>query len=191
MVRSLLGYCSPLWNPIKICEPLIAYIQKPESRRVLKGHLPPESIVYMICNTGIVSSGVHSCLFSRRERYIIQHMWKLLHGQTSNDLQIQFVHRPRFGNQAKIPTVNKESSLAHHTLYDCSFAVMGPKLWNSIPYPLNNMSDFTSFKNQLTRFMLSVPDKPPIRGYTSPNTNSVLAWKNDRHTTPLWGGQHI
>ena len=42
-----------------------------------------------------------------RERYIILHMWKVLNSTTSNDLNIEFFHRPRLGNQAKVPAINK------------------------------------------------------------------------------------
>ena len=124
----------------------------------------------------------------RRERYIILHMWKVFNGVTSNDLNIQFVSRPRFGNLATIPPANRSASIAHQSLYDCSFAVMGPKLWNAMPYHLNVISNLEHFKNQLTSFLLAIPDKPPIRGYTSPNSNSLLCWKADRDASALWGG---
>ena len=55
-----------------------------------------------------------------------------------------------------------------------SFAVKGPKLWNAMPYDLNVIQDLEHFKDQLTKFMLSLPDRPPIRGYTPPNSNSLL-----------------
>ena len=104
----------------------------------------------------------------RRERFIILHMWKLLHGKTSNDLNIQFVVRPRMGNLAVIPPTRRKSTAANQSLYDHSFAVMGPKLWNAMPYHLNIMQSLEQFKSQLTRFMLSVPDMTPIRGNISP-----------------------
>ena len=184
LVRSLLEYCCPLWNPHRICD-----IQELESvQRTFT------SRIYDIRQLHYWDRLKQLSLMSlqrRRERYIILHMWKLLHDHTSNDIEVQFVYRLRFGNQAKIPSVNKDSTAAHHSMYDNSFSVMGPKLWNSIPYHMNTITDFANFKNQLTRFMLSVPDKPPIHGYTSPNTNSILAWRNDRDASALWGGQRI
>ena len=125
----------------------------------------------------------------RRERFIILHMWKIFHYQTSNNVNIQFVLRPRFGNLASIPPTRRTSSAANQSLYDNSFAVMGPKLWNAMPYHLNVISDLEQFKNQLTKFMLSLPDTPPIRGHISLNSNSLLCWRNDRDASALWGGQ--
>ena len=124
----------------------------------------------------------------RRERYIILHMWKVLHSTTSNDLNIEFVRRPRFGNQAKVPVINRCSSAFHMSAYEHSFAFMGPKLWNCIPYVLNTIQEFSSFKRKLTVFLLSVPDTPPARGYTPANLNSLLCWRNDREASASWSG---
>ena len=90
--------------------------------------------------------------------FIILHMWKVLHSITSNDLNIEFVHRPRLGHQAKVPVRNRSSSAFHLSAYEHSFASMGPKLWNCIPYVLNTIQDFPSFKRKLTVFLLSVPE---------------------------------
>ena len=137
---------------------------------------------------------IHLSLMSlqrRRERFIILHMWKILNNRTSNDLEVQFVSRPRFGNLAVIPSKFPSSSAANQSLYDQSFAVQGPKLWNAIPYHLNVIDDLEHFKDQLTKFMLSFPDKPPIRGYTPPNSNSLLCWRKEQGFTTLWGGRNI
>ena len=135
---------------------------------------------------------IHLSLMSlqrRRERFITLHMWKLLNNITSNDLNIQFVTRPRFGNLAIIPSARKNSTAANQSLFDNLFAVQGPNLWNAIPYHLNVIQDLQQFKDRLTKFMLSLSDKPPIRGYATLNSNSLLCWRNDRGTTSLWGGQ--
>ena len=99
----------------------------------------------------------------RRERYVIMHMWKILHGLTSNDLQVQLTVNPRLGNLAKVPSFRKKISAAHQTLYEASFSLMGPKLWNCLPTQIRAISKYDSFKHQMTAFMLSVPDKSPIR----------------------------
>ena len=91
--------------------------------------------------------------------------------------------------QAMVPSLNKVSSNCRQSLYDSSFSVMGPKLWNAIPYRLNTIMDFVSFKSNLTTFMLTLPDKPPVRGYSAPNSNSLLAWRVDTSAAELWGGQ--
>ena len=127
----------------------------------------------------------------RRERYIVMHMWKILHGLTSNDLEVQFTVNPRLGTLAKVPAVRTKSSAAHQTLYETSFSVMGPRLWNCIPWHIRAVSKHDGFKHHMTAFMLSLPDKPPIRGFTSPNSNSILDWRNDRDASALWGGQQL
>ena len=182
MVRSLLEYCCPLWQPAKISD-----IQELES--VQKAFTSRITGMYNLHYWDRLKKLSLMSLQRRRERYIILHMWKILHHQTSNDLQIQFVHRPRLVNQAKIPVVSKQSTAANQTLYDASFAVKGSKLWNCVPYHLNSIPDITQFKRQLTLFMLSVPDKPPVWGYTTPNSNSILCWRNDGEACALWGGR--
>ena len=127
----------------------------------------------------------------RREHYVIMHMWKILHGLTSNDLQVQFTVNPRLGNLAKVPSFRKKISAADQTPYEISFSVMGHKLWNCLPTQIRAISEHDSFKHQMTAFMLSVPDKPPIRGFTSPNSNSLLHWRNDQEMSALWGGPQL
>ena len=180
MVRSLGEYCCPLWNPVKISD-----IQELESvQKVFTAKIAgTKNLDYWqrLKQLNLMS------LQRRRERFVIMHMFKILHGQTSNDLDIQFVNRPRLGNLAKIPLVKKHSMAANKTLYETSFAVAGPKLWNAIPYNLNSISDINVFKKKLTRFMLMVPDTPPVKGYSPQNSNSLLCWKTDKQASKLWG----
>ena len=182
MVRSMVEYCCPLWNPTKTSD-----IQELESvqKTFIARIAGMRDIHYWDCL-------VHLSLMSlqrRCGRFIILHMWKLLNNITSNDLNIQFVTRPRFGNLAIIPSARKNSTAANQSLFNNSFAVQGPKLWNAIPYHLNVIQDLQQFKDRLTKFMLSLPDKPPVKGYSTPNSDSLLCWRNDRGTTSLWGGQ--
>ena len=43
----------------------------------------------------------------------------------------------------------------HQSLYDNSFAVKGPKLWNSVPYHLNSIEEFATFKTKLTTLAIA------------------------------------
>ena len=182
MVRSLLEYCSPLWNPTKISD-----IQELES--VQKAFTARISGMKDIHYWDRLKKLSLMSLQRRRERYIIMHMWKILNSVTTNDLNIEFVSRPRLGNLAKVPMARRSVYTANQSIYEKSFAVMGPKLWNAMPYHMNLISDIEQFKSQLTKFLLAVPDLPPIRGYTSPNSNSLLCWRTDRVACALWGGQ--
>ena len=167
LVRNHLEYCSILWNPSKIFD-----IQELESgQRIFTSKDHGLQHVHYWERLKTLSP---MSLQRRKERYMIMHMWKILHGLTSNDLQLQFTVNPRLGNLAKVPSFRKKISAAHQTLYETSFSVMGPKLWNCLPTQIRAISKHDSFKRQMTAFMLSVPDKPPIRGFTSPNSNSIL-----------------
>ena len=46
----------------------------------------------------------------------------------------------------------------------CSLTYKGPQLLNSLPRQVRNMTncDAKYFKNQLDKFLKSVPDKPPV-----------------------------
>ena len=181
IVRSQLENCSPLWNPVKI-----SLIQELES--VQKLFISKISGMTELNYWDRLRQLSLMSLQRRRERYIILHMWKVLHSITSNDLNIEFVHRPRLGHHAKVPVRNRSSSAFHLSAYEHSFAVMGPKLWNCIPYVLNTIRDLPSFKSQLTVFLLSVPGTPPARGYTQANSNSLLCWRKDKEASASWSG---
>ena len=125
----------------------------------------------------------------RRERFTILNMWKILHGVTSNDVKVKFQPKSRTGIKAVVPSLTANCMKSHQTLYDNSFAVLGPKLWNGLPYQLNSLDRFEMFKSRLTAFLITVPYKPPVKGYVSPNSNSLLAWRVDRDAAALWDGR--
>ena len=88
----------------------------------------------------------------RRERYIIIHMWKILHYKCPNDINIQFCAPSRLGTKAVIPEISKSSSQRNQTRYDASFVVMGPRLWNIIPGNLHSIDSLLRFKTNLKAF---------------------------------------
>ena len=98
----------------------------------------------------------------RRERYVILHLWKIWRGAVPNDLDIQFYDHTRLGIRCKNPAIKRNSTTLSRSIYDHSFAVRGPKLWNAIP------------KNITSHLMSIIPDLPPVPGYTTPNSNSIL-----------------
>ena len=115
----------------------------------------------------------------RRERQLAIHMWKIRYGLTSNDLQITFVDNNRHGTIAKVTPLQK-----------CCKMRQKPRIWNCIPGHIRKWDTLDLVKRNLTKFMLQVPDKPPIRGYTSPNSNSILDWRNEKEmsTSTFSGG---
>ena len=140
MVRSLRRYCSPWWDPAMISD-----IQELESEQ--KGFTARISGMKDIHNWDRLQQLSLMPLQRRRQRCIIIYMWKVLHGATTNNLNIQFVSRPRFGNQAKIPMIRRSASAANSTIHERSFAEMSPTLWNTMPNHLNVMSNFEHYKS--------------------------------------------
>ena len=123
----------------------------------------------------------------RRGRYLLLHMWKILHESISNDLKIIFTSKPRTGIKAVVPSLRRGVAAYHQSLYDNSFAVIGPRLLNCLPGYINRMEEFEPFKIQLTSLLRQIPDQ--VKGYTSSNTNSILEWRKDPVISELWGGR--
>ena len=173
LVRCHLEYCSPLWNPFKISD-----IQNLESiQRIFTSKIAGLKDLHYwerLKKLSLLS------LQRRRERYMAILMWKIRHGLTSNDLQITFVDNNRHGTIAKVPPLQRGCKMRHRSLQENSFAIMGPMIWNCIPGHIRKLNTLDLFKKNLTTFVLKVPDKPPIRGYSSPNSISILDWRNEK-----------
>jgi hypothetical protein len=121
LIRSLLEYCCPLWNPGKVTEiHLTEGVQRTFTSRV--GGLQHLNYWERLKELKMMS------LQRRRERYIILIMWKILHKVVPNCCAIKFRVTSRQGEVALIPPLSKTSSQSNQSLYDRSFAVQGPKL---------------------------------------------------------------
>jgi hypothetical protein len=180
LVRSHLEYCCPLWNSNKVFDiQQLERVQRMFTSKIIGvGHL---DYWERLKSLKIMS------LQRRRERYIIIHMWKTLHNRCPNDLQIQFSVPSRHGIKALLPSLAKSSSQRNQSLYDSSFAVMGPRLWNIIPSQLHSVADPMQFKYKLTEFINRIPDKPPVSGYSCANRNSLLEWSTNMLAAKLEG----
>ena len=78
----------------------------------------------------------------RRERYIILFVWKILHNVTPNDVGMTFRNSTRNGTVAVVPFLSKGSSQRNQSLYDSSIAVLGPRLWNTVPSTIKSLDKF-------------------------------------------------
>ena len=173
LVRSLLEYCCPLWNPSKITDiQLLESVQRTFTNRI--AGLQGTHYWDRLKTLKLMS------LQRRRERYIILQMWKLLHCTTPNDIGVKFQEKNRHGLKAIVPKLVKTSLQHNQSLYDASFAVLGPRLWNTIPAHLTRVADSEQFKIQLTNYLFTIPDTPPVAGYTCQNSNSLLDWNKDK-----------
>ena len=162
IVRSRLEYSCPVWNPSSMQD-----IKKLEStQRAFTRYI-----------SGCQGLSYWDRLKRRRERYVIVHLWKIWQGAVPNDLDIQFYDHTRLGTRCKIPAIKRNSTTLSRSIYDHSFAVRGPKLWNAIPENIKFAPSFEVFKSKLTSHPMSIiPDLPPVPGYTTPNSNSILDW---------------
>ena len=173
LVRSLLEYCCPLWNPGRVVDiQLIESVQRSFTSRVCG--LQHLNYWERLKQLNLMS------LQRRRERYIILMMWKILHQAVPNCCDIKFKVTSRNGAVAIIPPLSKSSSLKNQTLYDMSFAVQGPKLWNKVPQSIKVAETFDTFKRSLTDFLALIPDTPPVAGYSCRWSNSLIDYSPSR-----------
>ena len=170
MVRSIVEYCCPLWHPSKIdLTQRIEGLQRSFTAKLAQ-------CVNMNYWERLKSLKLMS-LQRRRERYVIMTMWKVLNGFHLNNIGIQFKYSKRNGMTAKLPQLARSCKSKHQTMYDSSFAVLGPKLWNLLPASVTLAKDLDIFKVELNRkFLSKIPDKPPVKGYPCANNNSLLEW---------------
>ena len=185
LVRCYLEYCCPLWHPSSIEDiKLLEGVQRTFTSKI-------HGVQHLNYWQRLHALGLMS-LQRRRERYIIIQMWKILHNKCPNDVKVQFNAPNRHGTTAKIPSLIRHSSQHNQKLYDSSFAVMGPKLWNCLPSHLSKIAVLADFKHALTKFLLTFPDTPPTNGYVAANNNSVLDWCKNKAESQLQGRlQHV
>ena len=170
MVRSRLEYSCPVWNPS-----LMADIKKLESsQRAFTRHI---SGCYGLSYWQRLKFLDLMSLQRRRERYTIMHVWKIIKGLAPNDINIESYEHIRLGVRCRVPPLPRRAPAYAKSIYDSSFAVTGPKLWNILPRSVTCAPSLESFKSRLTSHIMgSYPDLPPVPGYTSPNSNSLLDW---------------
>ena len=167
MVRSKLEYCCPLWDPSSIDDiRTLEEVQQSFTSKIT-------SVTHLSYWDRIKCLKLYS-LQRRRERYSIIHMWKILTHHSPNDLNIQFTFSDRLGIKAKLQCIPRKSPRSIKSLYDKSFAIKGPKLWNILPKEVNQQTELESFKISLSKFLTTFPDTPPVAGYMPQNGNSLL-----------------
>ena len=101
----------------------------------------------------------------RLERYRIIYTWKILEGLVPN-CGLEVLHNGRRGREIKIPPLKGKSSV--RTLREQSFQANGPKLFNSIPKKVRDLTKVSvgDFKEQLDKFLEKIPDQPNVDGLT-------------------------
>ena len=109
----------------------------------------------------------------RRERYIILYVWRILEKLTPNfnDPEkggIKEKWNDRRGRVCNVPIVSRQAPAAVQRARYSSFAIIGPKLFNSLPREIRNISgcELDEFKRKLDKYLKTVPDEPLVVGYT-------------------------
>ena len=162
-------YCCAVWDPHKIGDiKNIESVQRHFTRRVAGC----SNLDYWerLKKLKLLS------LQRRRERYRIIHVWKILNNAAPNDIGMEFYKQSRHGIKAKVPNFNAKAQTSYSTLYDHSFGVKAARLWNLLPSHVNNQETLDGFKVALGAFLNDFPDTPPITGYSTINSNSLLDW---------------
>ncbi|CAL4060962.1 unnamed protein product, partial [Meganyctiphanes norvegica] len=87
----------------------------------------------------------------------------------SDHAGIKYVWHPRRGRNCIVPAVNLRGSRHFQTIRYASFGVRGPRLFNTLPKSIKNITGCSvdTFKHSLDKYLSTVPDEPQIRGYTA------------------------
>ena len=182
IVWSHLEYCCPVWNPHKIADiKKLEDVQKQFTSKI--AGLQDLNYYERLSALNLIS------LQRRRERYILIHMWKILYGEVPPLSSFKFNEPSRLGIQAVLPPLRRGTRQAIQTRYDESFAMTGPVLWNVLPAHLHTISKFESFKTALTKFLMSILDRPPVSGYPSSGSNSIVERRTGGSRLGLWPGR--
>ena len=172
MIRCKIEYCCPLWDPSSLSD-----IKKLEQvQRMFTSKV--QGCKDMSYWDRLKHLQLQS-LQRRRERYILIHTWKILNDLTNNDVGISFEDKDnltRMGVTANVPPLPRSIPARSITLFENSFAVRAPKLWNCLPKLIKGAKTLETFKSSLGSFTDQIPDLPPVNGCIGVNNNSILDW---------------
>ena len=165
LVIPILDYCSQLWSPSKVGEiQQIEEIQKSFTRKIR--YVTKEDYWERLQRYHLYS------LQRRRERYRIIYTWKILEGIVPNlSGRSQLITKTslRSGRLCTVPPTPTSTTNKLQRLREGSFCVNGPRLFNSLPSHLRNMTGIShlDFKKELDKFLWTVADEPLVSGYTA------------------------
>ena len=165
LVRSLLEYCPEVWNPYKKKNiVLIEQVQRSFTSKI--NGMKELNYWERLAKLNILSL----------QRMLIIIVWKIKNGLYPNSINLQFKlnRRPAF-IKADLQPMPTEPGLRNK--FDNSFVIKAAKLWNKLPPYLTYVTDLVAFKAGLDKFLIDIPDLPPIPGYpTQGRTNSITEY---------------
>lgn len=163
-----LEYCSAAWSPHKIGEiEQLEAVQRSFTSKI-------DNMQHLNYWERLAKLKLYS-IQRRRERFQIIHTWKIYKELAPNDVHLKFHMHTRLGIQAdRLPLKAKSEKVK--TLRQYFFSHNGPRLFNLIPGEIKSAQSVQSFKHKLDRFLMKIPDFPPIPGYKRANSNSLVDW---------------
>ena len=171
LILPILDYCCPLWCPHKPGQ-----IQSLEMVQV--SFVNKISGMYEYDYWQQLKILKLNSLERRRERYVVIYVWKLLEGLVPN-FGIEEAHNKRKGRYCVVPIVKTKGSIRIQSLRFNSFGVRGPRIFNSLPQKLRDMSgcSLDTFKRALDSHLKNIPDEPRVGKlikYCAKASNSLL-----------------
>ena len=175
LVIPILDYCSQLWCPTLKGE--IQQIEELQKNFTRKIHMENRGDDYW---DRLASLHLYS-LERRRERYRIIYVWKIMEGLVPNlnKNPIRHTISLRNGRKCLLPSTSSRVPRRMQSFRDGTLSVNGARLFNVLPVKLRNMRgvSISVFKNELDKFLNTVPDEPQCCGYTASRkaaSNSLL-----------------
>ena len=138
----------------------------------------------------------------RMERYRILYTWKAIENLVPDcGITIRSSKESRLGQMCEIPKISKKATHRVKTLREQSFQVHGPRLFNSLPKDIRNITGckISVFKDKLDNFLTQIPDQPmignlvptPINQDTGRHSNSLIEQIRDFQLRTRRTGQHM
>ena len=163
MVQPILDYCSQLWSPHKKGDiQMLEAVQRTFTRQI--GGMRDLSYWDRLKVLGLYSQQ------RRRERYRAIYMWKVLENlvpdPTSSTLQSHTSDRT--GRKCIRRALPTRAPQRIKTLLAASLGHEGPRLFNALPKQVRDVRGcpVEKFKSGLDKFLRTLPDEPPVPGYT-------------------------
>ena len=105
---------------------------------------------------------------------MIVHVWKMYAGLVPKLISF-YRKEARNGVKAAYPRLRHEAQESYKSLREASFCMRAAQLFNRMPANVRESADILALKIELGKFLNTILDFPPVRGYSSPKDNSLVA----------------
>ena len=154
-------YCSQLWMPIQATQ----ILNREKLQEDFLNRIPAlREINYLQQQKQLKMISLQR----RLERYRVLYVWKILEGIAPNCGINVKIEGGRLGRMCSIPSISTHAKSSVKSMREQTFQVNGPKLFNSLPVKLRNMTkcSLEDFKVALDNYLAKVPDEPSVSGLT-------------------------